>query len=420
MSTLLECKTLPPAHYCLKLGNILGVPQSAIVDGFSSQYGKASNLSLDTNRFTQGNTIVTSKTGRINITLPRNVQIPTSAKAKTWFGEEITIIVTSHFEYTGQPPKAPRAPPSNNASSESAAQNIPGQNSLYKTKMCRNPTACTYEDRCLYAHDLLELRPNQNGNNVAVPPMINFPSVGTRIPDDALPPPSSAASAPPPSSAASEISPNPTPGPAQPTLSSASVLLPSAAASETSSNSLPVPTQPALTSVSVIAQQLTPALTAPISPTDASVAHIIPEKLLVSNASKLQPNVELQNTSVHSSEVEDPFIRSKHGETSPIGRPDPKISHYIQPILKHIVVSPIRSSPTPTFQMLKNEMSTTPPPWNHSTTLESSRRLGKNKRSEKSPKGAQGNPNQDLSISPKEAQTKKKTPGLPTSPISTA
>ena len=72
LSTLLDCKTLPPARYCLKLGNILGVPQSAIVAGFSSHYGKASNLSLDTNRFTQGNTIVTSTTGRINITLPKH------------------------------------------------------------------------------------------------------------------------------------------------------------------------------------------------------------------------------------------------------------------------------------------------------------------------------------------------------------
>ena len=80
-----------------------------------------------------------------------------------------------------------------------------------------------------------------------------------------------------------------------------------------------------------------------------------------------------------------------------------------------VVVNSIQSLPTPTFLTKQKKGVPTIPE-------ETSRELAKNKRpdrTEKSPQGAKAkakaNLNQALSTSPKEAQAKKMTPGLPTS-----
>ena len=127
-----------------------------------------------------------------------------------------------------------------------------------------------------------------------------------------------------------------------------------------------------------------------------------------------------KKTSIHSSEVEEPWTKSIHGETSPIGRPNPKISHHIQPI---IVVSPTRSLPTSTFQpKSKKGKSTTlkSPMDKESTTLKPPREIGKFKRPEATSPDAKANSMKPNPKAKDPTANQNKKFGVSTSPSSKA
>ena len=432
LSTLLECTTPPDARYCLLIGNILGVSQAAILDGFTSPFIRTSNLLLDTTRYTRDTKVVTSNPGRINLTLPRHEQIPKSVKVTTWSGGSAEIIVTHHFEYgTYQPSKAQSAPSSAHASNEPASVPKFGQHPRHKTKICYNPSSCHFGPKCLFAHDKSELRPLPNTTHADAAPISAFPM---------------ASALPMVSGSNSTLAQQHVPALSDPGLSkhaAAWVLAVDAHISAqpiaSSSNSTPA------LSVLITPPNTPLAPSAPESALDPNtpLAPSAPESALDLNAFQSPLNAEPENISpVHG--AEDDFIASVKGKTSPIGRQNPSVSAYKQPPTlkwnvkgphsqqtrdkglkspitaqplplplpstplqpRQIVIDPIPPLPSATFQ--------TPPQLKvkdgSSANMLSSRTNGKHQR-------AQGSPE---TISPKEAQAiqKKKKLGLSVSPTS--
>ena len=161
MSTILDCSTPKDIRRQLQLGNLLGVHQQDIWAAFSSPQVRVSRLTLNTNRFTRGNLIITSDTGHITINHQPGWAFPMSVVVPSMTGESKTIYVTHHFEYGTDQPTTATTSTTNTIEPDLSATN-PAQNPFVKTRRCLNPSAtCKHLKRgtCLFAHDDSELRP---------------------------------------------------------------------------------------------------------------------------------------------------------------------------------------------------------------------------------------------------------------------
>ena len=86
MSTILDCNTPKDIRQQLHLGNLLGVHKQDIWAAFSSPHIHVSRLTLNTNRFTKDNLIITSETGHITINHQPGCEIPMSVVVPTMTG----------------------------------------------------------------------------------------------------------------------------------------------------------------------------------------------------------------------------------------------------------------------------------------------------------------------------------------------